>query len=1103
VHVAANLLAQAAVGRQHLRHDHVVAVGEVHAAPLAEGDGLRGVHLHAVEVEAAHRAAVHREPHLVARRVLHGDLDARDRGQAALGRPQQGNAGREPLDGQFRFARRGRRGRPVGRGRLRCCRRLRRRRGGGAFGRRPLAQHEVGAPERAATQVHELREGTARVAHAPVAERDLERRGHGDRVELHHVRAGRHALEVVLALRVRDRVATVLEVDAYAGHARATRRLVAAAAVHPTDDDGLAAVELLAQADAGARLVRPDAAGRGLRDVDEFVAARGHGDLGHVAQRDARARRERAGREAQRLPIRIDGGIRRAVAVEAGRARAIAHAARQPVGGHHRRERSGGAGVLDHQRVAHEVAGGGHGRGRGLRQEQRGAGRVERHVHHGRQRSGHVEGVAIGARTDAVRRARQSGNLLRRRGRRMRVAGAGHDLEPVGAGRDQREAEHARREGVDGAARVGHRGARYDLGGIGAHAVVTDDVGRLPGRGLHEAHAHAVHGCAGAGVEHSAERVDECIGRGGVLRVGGIDVAHAEFGVAQHLQHAVAGHCRTGGGLHVADELAGVGARLGEAQALAVARRRGQLELDVVCDARVAILVGVHEAEEHRLAAVHERRGIEGHGHGGIDGLAVREHRWRQGRKAVGAAALRRSAGARRTRTLRRSAQDRDRGTARRRRHGERHGVRLDGLAHAGGEAVLDRGDVAQQRARRSGSGRLRAGGAGVQQQEGNEQRRKERAAQKRRQGGAKHVRPALRGHLPIRGSPVDGGPAFSGPQRRSARVHSVPRSVDGHLEAHGHLVTGAGRHGAQRRRTDDELAATDDAAVRVGVGAARFRVAEGGRTRADRDRDVRGTRCCSRSPRTSVFAGSVSPIVTPVALTVPVFASVIVYSTVAPGMAFGLVVPLNGSLTTDEVFCTDSAADCTAYWSESVSELSRPSSANTTSTAFGSSGPTVSAASVAAVRARHGRLGSQRHVGELRRCWWSPARPRPRTRRPIHRPATCRCWSPCRHRGHRCRCRSSRRTRVRPVTSVLSVLPNTVVPVSLAAVSAKPCGALPVLATVNAVTAPVWPGLTTVPPDSSVTVKSMRLSTTKVVAAPLPVPGVVLPVGDSRSASG
>src|SRR5262249_30627268 len=85
-----------------------------------------------------------------------------------------------------------------------------------------------------------------------------------------------------------------------------------------------------------------------------------------------------------------------------------------------------------------------------------------------------------------------------------------------------------------------------------------------------------------------------------------------------------------------------------------------------------------------------------------------------------------------------------------------------------------------------------------------------------------------------------------------------------------------------------------------------------------------------------------------PPAVTAPVFWIVTTYSTTAPGMALGLVVPLNGSLTTDEVFEIASAADCTKYWSSAVSVASRAASANTMSTLPAVSAPAVCVSSVA-----------------------------------------------------------------------------------------------------------------------------------------------------------
>ena len=75
---------------------------------------------------------------------------------------------------------------------------------------------EVGRAERAAAQIDELRGRVAGAAHARVAAQRLELLRQRDRVELHDVRARRHAFEVILAFVVGDGIAAVLEVDAHA-----------------------------------------------------------------------------------------------------------------------------------------------------------------------------------------------------------------------------------------------------------------------------------------------------------------------------------------------------------------------------------------------------------------------------------------------------------------------------------------------------------------------------------------------------------------------------------------------------------------------------------------------------------------------------------------------------------------------------------------------------------------------------------------------------------------------------------------------------------------------------------------------------------------------
>jgi hypothetical protein len=67
-----------------------------------------------------------------------------------------------------------------------------------------------------------------------------------------------------------------------------------------------------------------------------------------------------------------------------------------------------------------------------------------------------------------------------------------------------------------------------------------------------------------------------------------------------------------------------------------------------------------------------------------------------------------------------------------------------------------------------------------------------------------------------------------------------------------------------------------------------------------------------------------------------------------------------------------------------------------------------------------------------------------------------------------------------------------------LSAAIRKSCAPLLVLVTRNTVTTWVRPGLVTVAaPLVSSAMNMIRLSTTKLVAAPLPAPGVELPVGE------
>ncbi len=187
------------------------------------------------------------------------------------------------------------------------------------------------------------------------------------------------------------------------------------------------------------------------------------------------------------------------------------------------------------------------------------------------------------------------------------MPGRRHDLETVIAGRDQREAEHARREAVYGAAGIGDRLAGDHLGGIRAHAVVADHLRGSAARG-DQAHARAVHRRTGACIEHEAIRIDQRLRARGVGRIAAVGVGRGERGVALDLQHAIAGVRRGGARLDIADELTGVRAGFAEPHPLVIAARGRHLGFDHVDHGGVEVLVGVGEAQEERLAAVHDGR---------------------------------------------------------------------------------------------------------------------------------------------------------------------------------------------------------------------------------------------------------------------------------------------------------------------------------------------------------------------------------------------------------------------------------------------------------------------------------------------------------------
>jgi hypothetical protein len=248
--------------------------------------------------------------------------------------------------------------------------------------RRFLCDDEVRGAERAAAQVEELRQRVAGAAHPHVAAQWLELRGQRDRVELHDVRARRHALEVILAFIVGNGVSAVLEVDAHAGDSRAcVDRGSAGAGVDAAQHEGGAREQLLAQQHGRARRAR-DGAAVGVRNgaVDECAIRRAGRDDGDVAERRAALRCKLRQAERQREPVEGDFRLERRRGVEARRARLIAHAGGQRVRDDDVRQGCAVAAVAHRDGVRHEVADRGDVQAGALVDQQSARGRIERHV---------------------------------------------------------------------------------------------------------------------------------------------------------------------------------------------------------------------------------------------------------------------------------------------------------------------------------------------------------------------------------------------------------------------------------------------------------------------------------------------------------------------------------------------------------------------------------------------------------------------------------------------------------------------------------------------------------------------------------------------------
>jgi hypothetical protein len=366
----------------------------------------------------------------------------------------------------------------------------------------------------------------------------------------------------------------------------------------------------------------------------------------------------------------------------------------------HQRHRAVFAGVLQRQRVLHEVAGGRDLLTGGLAQHQQAVARIERQVHGHRGGRRDHEVLPEGSGLQAERRVRQGLQIRDRALRREDVVGRRHHLESVVARRHQRETEHARREGVLGAALVRDRLAGHHLAGITAHAVVAVHGGGKPRVGVDQANPRAIDRQAGLRIEHQAERIDQRIGLRRIGVVGRVDVGRVEFGITLDLQHAVVGRA-AGRRRDIAHEHAGVRAGFGQPQDFAVTRDvRGNADVHGFDRTAIAVAIGIRHAHENRVAGMRDRRVLHRDGSQRIQRSdALRRRRASENHRPLPRHCVGPAVEAARARRF--VACQPDAGAGRQRLDRERDFVRAGGTRGAGGRLVRHAADIPDDRAGR------------------------------------------------------------------------------------------------------------------------------------------------------------------------------------------------------------------------------------------------------------------------------------------------------------------------------------------------------------------------------------------------------------------
>ena len=190
------------------------------------------------------------------------------------------------------------------------------------------------------------------------AEKNVEIRRHGERVQLCHVCSGRQSLKMITSAGVRYGIAAVLEVNPNVGHTLflAKRTLAAVRLENAPDERCGRAKQIFSEANQCARFIRNQATGGKRRGrVHKFLVTLAADNLDDIINLCAPGNRQRRNRELQYALVRSDERIRRFCTVDPHRTGHEAQSGRQLVNnpdvvGDACRRR-----ILQQQLVAHEV----------------------------------------------------------------------------------------------------------------------------------------------------------------------------------------------------------------------------------------------------------------------------------------------------------------------------------------------------------------------------------------------------------------------------------------------------------------------------------------------------------------------------------------------------------------------------------------------------------------------------------------------------------------------------------------------------------------------------------------------------------------------------